>query len=424
MAASVFKILSDKPESLASYVKNIPPAIEEVVFRSIAKKADKRFSSLAEMAAALKTAAAEAGIDPRPPRLADHVVKSASRDALRIHSEGPQISQWSNVAAAAGQLDEIFRQGIEHFSKGDLEACVMRMSEVLDAVPVHSMALHYLAQSEEKIRKQRLDDKLHQEAAGLLAFMRRAHRQGESERVIETANKLLEIDPESMEARWYRRNAETRLTPSSHTHAGSVASRSRYPSSFQESLAVKPTLVTPMPAASMEQSRSAAIWLLGGAGLLFLALIAMVWGFGSGGKDKPPPKNEAKASSPSQVRPSAFENEEAVMLYIPDQKLESRPTINSVLPKELVSGVDTKIRLFGSNFSPDTRVVAASVAGDVDVLDLQIVSGELVEAVILVSPSIRSGEISLIAMNPDGARSKKQTLHVVPNESQETNPPQ
>jgi hypothetical protein len=141
----------------------------------------------------------------------------------------------------------------------------------------------------------------------------------------------------------------------------------------------------------------------------------MTWGFSGSLEDKPPPKQKARASAPSQVRPSEFENEEAVLLHVPNKKpIASKPSINSVLPKELVAGVDTKIRLFGNNFGPETRIVTASVSGDVDVLALQIVSEELIEVTLLVSPEIQNGEISLFAMNPDGARSMKQVLQVVP----------
>jgi hypothetical protein len=137
----------------------------------------------------------------------------------------------------------------------------------------------------------------------------------------------------------------------------------------------------------------------------------MVWGFGVAPKEKPAP-DQAKASNPSQVRASDFENEEAVVLNVPVQK-ESKPSINSVLPNELASGVDTKIRLFGSNFDFETRIVAASVSGDVDILAIEVVSGELIEAVLFVSPDFKTGEISLIAVNSDGARSTKQTLQVI-----------
>jgi hypothetical protein len=370
------------------------------------------------MAAALQNAAQQSGIEPRVPELTDYVVKSASREAVRSVSEPPQISQWSNVAAAAGQLDEMFRQGIECFSKEDFEGCVRHMSEVLDAVPVHSMALHYLAQSEERLRQMRLDAQLHKDAAEVLNHMRKAHRQGEPQRVIEAANKLLVIDPESMEARWYRRNAETRLLPGSHTNAGAVVSRSRFPSSFQESPDVKPTLVTPTRMSSTDQSRSVGIWVLGGAGILCLAFIAMIWGFSDGLKDKPSPKQRASAV-PTQTRPSEFENEGAVLLHVPSKAaIDSRPSINSVLPKEIVPGVDTKVRLFGANFDSETRIVTASVSGDVDILALQIVSKELIEATLFVSSEMQSGEVSLFALNPDGSRSAKQVLQVVSSQSQ------
>jgi hypothetical protein len=142
------------------------------------------------------------------PRLTRQEVEAA-RAAGTVHSEAPQISQWSNLAAAAGQLEGIYQKWIDCFSGEDFQGCVDRMSEVLDSVPVHSMALHYLSQSEEKLRQAKLDPERHQEAVNILTEMRTAHREGDAKRVIESANKLLNIDPESLEARWYRRNAET-----------------------------------------------------------------------------------------------------------------------------------------------------------------------------------------------------------------------
>jgi hypothetical protein len=69
--------------------------------------------------------------------------------------------------------------------------------------------------------------------------------------------------------------------------------------------------------------------------------------------------------------------------------------------------------LFGNNFDPETTIIVASISGDVDVLALEVVSGELIEAVLFVSPEFESGKISLIALNPDGSRSTKQTFEVV-----------
>jgi serine/threonine protein kinase len=414
VAASVFKVLSDNPESLTGQVKDLPLAIEQVVFSALVKKADRRLTSAEQFVALLRTAAHEAGIEPRPPKLQDDIILSASRDAVQVHS-APQVSQWSNVAAAAGQLDQTFRDGIECFAKEDFTGCVLRMSEVLDAVPVHSMALHYLSQSEEKVRQQRLEPGPRKQASTLLTEMRDHHRQGEPEGVIESANRLLAIDAESMEARWYRRNAENRLTQTSHTRSGSVSPASQVsvrPAPVSEPKA-RQTLVLPGPMSSTDQSRSAGIWVMAGAGVLFVALVALVWGFGDSldltakGKAAPPP-------SPTKVRPSAFEDEEAVILHVPAQPpSQGQPSINSVHPKELVAGNPTRVRLFGSHFLPDSRIVSASTAGDVEVVAVKAVSGELIEATIQTSPQIESGELSLFVINPSGDRSESQTLTIV-----------
>jgi hypothetical protein len=65
--------------------------------------------------------------------------------------------------------------------------------------------------SEENLRRERLRESERKEATALLAAMRDAHRKGEAAAVIEKANRLLALDKESLEARWYRRNAEARL---------------------------------------------------------------------------------------------------------------------------------------------------------------------------------------------------------------------
>jgi hypothetical protein len=139
----------------------------------------------------------------------------------------------------------------------------------------------------------------------------------------------------------------------------------------------------------------------------------MIWGFSDSLKDKPSPKQRATAPVLTQARPSEFENEGAVLLHVPVKAPDSKPTISSVLPKELFPGVDTMIRLFGNNFDPETRIITASVSGDVDVLTLKIVSEELIEATLLVSPEMENAEVALFALNPDGARSRKQVLQVL-----------
>ena len=414
VAASVFKVLSDIPESMTAQVKTLPMKIEEVVFRALNKSEDRRYQSAEEFVAQLRTAAHEAGIEPRPPHLPEDIINSASRDALK-GSSTPQVSQWSNVAAVTDQLDRTFRDGIECFAKEELEGCVARMSEVLDAVPLHSMALHYLSQCEEKLRQQRLDPTLRQETSTLLGEMRDAHRQGEPSRVIEAANKLLTIDAESMEARWYRRNAENRMAPSSHVRGGSVVSTSRasFSRAPKSDSGARPISVLPSRLASTERRRSAGLWIVAGAGMLFVALIALAWGFGDS-RDFTSSVGEDPHQSPAKVRPSMFEDEEAVVLHVPTQAASrAHPSINSVLPKDLVAGDATTVRLFGSNFLPDTRVLSASTAGDIELVAVEIVSAELIEATIRPSPQIRLGELSLFVMNPNGRRSSSQTLGII-----------
>ena len=80
--------------------------------------------------------------------------------------------------------------GVQAYGKGEYEDCVAKMSQVLDEVPVHAMSLHYLASSEERLRRQRLSDDARQEASKLLSAMRDAHRHGESDLVTEKANAL------------------------------------------------------------------------------------------------------------------------------------------------------------------------------------------------------------------------------------------
>jgi hypothetical protein len=151
------------------------------------------------------------------------------------------------------------------------------------------------------------------------------------------------------------------------------------------------------------------MWVIAGAGLLFVALIALAWGFGglsSVGEDP--------HQGPAKVRPSVFEDEEAVVLHVPAQTVgQEHPSINSVLPKDIVAGDATTVRLFGSNFLPDARILSASTAGDIELVAVKVVSGELIEATIRPSPQIRLGELSLFVMNSNGRRSSSQTLGII-----------
>ncbi len=196
------------------------------------------------------------------------------------------------------------------------------MSQVLDEVPVHAMSLHYLAMSEEHLRRERLSDAARKEAAGVLTAMRDAHRKGEPAAVIEKANRLLALDKESLEARWYRRNAEARLRAVSVGVGAKERwdarrrerSRAREAKSFGYVPAKESRFhpgqkreveVAALPSAH-ESSSGKGIWVLVGTGVLFLGLVGM-W-LSSIGSAKP----QAKASPPELpgVRTSPFEGVE------------------------------------------------------------------------------------------------------------------
>jgi hypothetical protein len=422
LAASVFKILSDEPGSLRKKAEDITSGLEDLVFRAIAKKSAARFGSMAELNEVLVAVARDAGIEPKPPALSDADIETAA-DRLPAHAPtaDPVVNQWSRVAEVAGRLEEVYQQGLEKFNAQDYEGCVLLMSQVLDEVLVHSMALHYLSQSEEKLRQTRLDDAKHQEATTLLTTMRTAHRQGDPQKVIETVANVLAVDPESMEARWYRRAAETRLTTSSRSRAGSVVSarevRSRLRQS-QQGADLKPTLIVPAMASSSEE-RSIGVWILAGVGLLFLALVGLFWGFMGGKESKAAPVPTA-SHSPSKVRVSAFDDEDAVILHVPDGSSSTDgagaitgPSINSALPKELLAGAETVVRVFGRDFSPSAKVVLIRGRRGIEVLSVQVVSEELIETTLRTADDARGRQVSLTIANPEGPRSNAVQLRVV-----------
>lgn len=419
LAASVFKILSDEPGSLASRAQGIPPALEELVFRAIAKKSAERFRSMAELSEALGAVARGAGIEPRPPILSDADVETAAeRIPAHAPTADPVVNQWSRVAEVAGRLEEVYQRGLDSLHAQDYAGCVLHMSQVLDEVLVHSMALHYLSQSEEKLRQKRLDDSQRQEAAALLASMRTAHRQGEPQKVIETAAKLLAVDSESMEARWYRRAAETRLTTSSRARGASIVSPQRVRHRLQreqQDADLKATLIVPAMTPSSRE-RSIGVWVLGGAGLLFLALVGLFWGFMGGDQSKAAPVPSAAAGSPSKVRTSPFDDEEAVMLHVPtagDTTDTLGPSLNSAIPRELPAGAETVVRVFGRDFSPVSQVVLIRGTRGIEVLSVQVLSQELLETTLRIPEDAGGREIALTVTNPEGPRSNAVQLSVV-----------
>jgi serine/threonine protein kinase len=415
-AASVFKILSDNPERLTESA-GIPAAIDAVVFRAIAKAEAERFASLPELRTALLQAAEEAGVVLKPPVLTDKdvVVTKDSGDAAGASLE-PRVSQWSHVAAQADLLEEIYTRGVAAFNAGNYSECVEKMSQVLDEVPVHAMSLHYLAMSEEHLRRERLSESERKEAAGLLTAMRDAHRKGEAAVVIEKSNRLLALDKESLEARWYRRNAEARqravsvgVGPKERGRpAGTLAREGA--KSFGYVPAAKggsrfhpgqnrAVDVAPM-SSSRESSSGKGLWVLAGTGVLFLGLVG-IWLSALGGG-----KPAAKADPPSLpgVRTSPFEGVDAdgtVVLQV------SRPkpsfTIQQVIPTSIVPGAPTKIGLFGEGFAENLVVVPGPGAS---VLTTEVRNEGLLEIEVVAE---QEGEILIAVTNPQG---HKETVKI------------
>ncbi len=418
LAASVFKILSDEPGSLTKQAEGITSGLEDLVFRAIAKKTAARFGSMAEFSEILDAVAQDAGIEPRPPVLSDADIETG-KEVVPEHAPtaDPVVNQWSRVAEVAGQLEEVYQQGLDKFNAQDYEGAVLLMSQVLDEVLVHSMALHYLSQSEGKLRQKRLDEAKHQEATTLLTAMRTAHRQGDPKEVIEIVAKVLAVDPESMEARWYRRAAETRLTSSSRTRAGSVVSPRKVRSRLQQQAAadLKSTLVVAAMASSA-QERSLGVWLLAGTGVLFLGLVGLVWGF-KGSEDSKAAPVPSTSNSPSKVRVSGFDDEDAVMLNLPspndNAQAMSGPSINSALPKDLPAGVETVVRVFGRDFTPGAKLVLIRGSRGIDVLSVNVVSEELIETTLRTPEDGAGKQFTLTIINPEGQRSNPLQLTVV-----------
>ena len=418
LAASVFKILSDEPGSLVKRVQDFPAALEELVFRALAKKTAERFRSMAELSDALTKVAREAGIEPRPPILSDADVETAAEPVpAQAPTADPVVNQWSRVAEVAGKLEQIYQQGLDCFNTQDYEGCALSMSQVLDEVLVHSTALHYLALSEEKLRQQSLDDATRQKATALLTTVRTAHREGQPKKVIEAATKLLVVDSESLEARWYRRAAETRLTTSSHTRAGSIVSpqqvRSRLRRDQQSDL--KATLIVPAMVPSQRSTNG--VWLLGGAGLLFLGLVGLFWGFMGGNESKAAPVSTNTPSHATKVRTSPFDDEDAVMLHVPTPNeaaaTATSPSLNSVIPRELPAGAETVVRIFGRNLSSSAKVVLIRGTRGIDVLSVRVLSQELLEATLRVPDDASGRQMTLTVINADGPRSNPLDLNVV-----------
>jgi len=366
LAASVFKIVSDAPEKLA----DVPPEVNDVVFRALEKNEAERFASFADLREALAKAVESSAIALRPPTLDDQdVVVSKDTSDESLVSVEPRVSQWSHVAAQADLLEELYHQGVAAFQEGRYEECVEKMSQVLDEVPVHSMSLHYLAMSEEKRRQARLSPEERGKASAALAAMRDAHRRGDAAAVVERSNELLQIDKESLEARWYRRHAEARSRAASVGGArrpggGSVASTG---GSVGRSFGYVPAerksafgVPAPVPAAPIAVSGGgkAGVWALGGLGVVFLGLVAM-W---LGSFQTPPPRVEASpGANPATlpgVKTSPFDeidDDGTVVLRVP-RPAGSPLRLDRAIPTAVAPGRAETLGLFGEGFSAETAV--------------------------------------------------------------------
>ena len=422
LAASVFKIVSDDPGKLSDELV-LPAEVEAIVVKALAKQMGERFQSLGELRAALAGAVASANITLKVAELdeGDVVVTKDRGDSVAMSVE-PRVSQWSNVAAQADLLEEVYQQGVESFNKGAYEDCVSKMSQVLDEVPVHAMSLHYLASSEENLRRQRLSDDERERASELLSSMRDAHRSGDSNVVTEKANALLTVDPESLEARWYRRHAEARLRASTVGGVGgrmqralaSGAPTSRVvtgasfgyvPSKRGGLMPTAASIPEAMPSGGTSTGSSKGMWVLGGVALLFLALIGM-W-FPGFGESKP-----AVSADPVRfpgVRDSPFndiDDDDTIVLHV-------RPApafvLSYVIPTSIETGAPKTIGLFGSGFPDDVTVSVADET--ITVLSSAVRSPEHIEVELMASEELEAVEI--VITDSGGFRASLE-LAVVP----------
>lgn len=226
--------------------------------------------------------------------------------------------------------------------------------------------------------------------------MRDAHRSGDSNVVTEKANALLAVDPESLEARWYRRHAEARLrastvggrmpragvTSSSTSQTGSVA---RTSASFgyvpSQAGGLTPTadpIPDMMPSSGTSAGSSKGMWVLGAVAVVALVLIG-VW-LPNLGESKP-----AVSADPARlpgVRVSPFndmDDDDAIVLHVPRPAFE----LSYVIPTSIESGAPTTIGLFGSRFPDDVTVSVADET--VTVVSFRVRSPEHIEVELVAS---------------------------------------
>ena len=164
------------------------------------------------------------------------------------------------------------------------------MSQVLDEVPVHAMSLHYLASSEENIRRQRLSDDERRRASGVLIGDARrtskrrlecGHR--ESERASDRRPRNLSkhdgigVTPKhgceqrpvgGVGGRLQRASASGPLTSGAATGARTGASFGYVPSKHGGLMPEAASIPQAMPSGGTSATSSKAMWVLGSVALL------------------------------------------------------------------------------------------------------------------------------------------------------------
>jgi hypothetical protein len=84
-----------------------------------------------------------------------------------------------------------------------------------------------------------------------------------------------------------------------------------------------------------------------------------------------------------------------------------------VIPKDLPAGAETVVRIFGRDFSSNADVTLIRGTRGIDVLAVQVLSEELLEATLRVSDDAVGRTIALTVTNPEGPRSNALELSVV-----------
>jgi len=343
LAASVLKIISDTPPPLNEDL-HVPAFVESLVFRALKKPLEERFSSLDELRRELARVAEQSGIPLTLPMLrnAAHTTDdSAGGMTLPIEPERP------SAARMPESLESIYEEGVEAFNVDAFETSAEHMGRVLDARPTHDAALRYLAESEAKLRQLKLNESDRKRVDELLSGVREAHRRGDAAVVMATVHDVLELDRDSVEARWYRRGAESRLSSPSPR---AVPATTRDPSR-------KPIVVEMVKPAVADRSRRAA-W-LGASAAALAAIVIGIWMVGS---TTEPPIASAQPIALPGVRESPFDTidpDGTIVLRLPTTATDpevSTLELRYIVPTVIPAGGTATVGLFGEGFAESATV--------------------------------------------------------------------